>query len=1223
MTEVFAVVPRRPAAPVASAAPPEVTVAPPPEVPSPSSPGPLRRWLPVLVSVASIGFMAAAFASGSVARNPMFLAFPVLSLVPTVVAVVAGVAGPGGGRGGIDADRAGYLEYLGRLRRTVTDIAAVQRSSLNWSNPCPDALWTLIDGPRMWERRAADPDFRRIRVGVGTQPLATRLVAPSIPHPEDPVTAGALRRFLATHSSVAGPITIDVREPGIVTLEGDADAARGLVRAMVCQLAVLHPPDLVPIVGVIADRHRAHWDWLKWLPHNQHPSAADAVGTARMVYPSSAAARGALTGAGAAKVVIVADLGEPVDEASGPAGATVLEVRAGGHGAPLTIGRGGVAQALACPDLLSPLDALVCARRLARYRAEAVSAGGGPAGWPGLVGLGEISAYEPMMLWRNHVHRRLRVPIGTAAGGGPLDLDIKEPAENGMGPHGLCIGATGSGKSELLRTIALGMMVRNSPAALNLLLVDFKGGATFLDLARAPHVAAVITNLSDEAPLVARMRDALAGEMDRRQRVLRAARCVSVAAYEGARRAGAELAALPTLFIVVDEFSELLSQHPDFADTFVAIGRLGRSLGMHLLLASQRLDEGRLRGLEAHLSYRICLKTLSAADSRTVLGTLDAYELPNTPGAGFLRLSGGELMAFQAAFVSGPLAAAAAPGSGPAPAVRPFGTRPCGEIAAAVPADRPDNLLDAVVDRLTGHGPPAHPVWLPPLDTAPALRDLLGDAVPGGLAVPIGIVDRPREQCRSSLIVELSGAAGNVAVVGAPRSGKSTALRTLVTALAATNGAGRVQFYCLDFGGGALASLRTVPHVGAVAGRGEPGLVARIVAECESVMRGREAAFCDADGQAAADPFGEVFLVIDGWAGLRQEFPELEAPVTAVASRGLSFGVHAVLSASRWAEIRPSLKDQIGTRIELRLGDPADSEIDRRRAGCVPCDRPGRGLTMDGQHMLIATPVDDIPTTGPAAPEIPLLPDLIDHHSVVECAGAEGAAQILLGIEERRLMPVVVDFARHPHLVIIGDDGCGKSAALRTLCRDIVRTAAVEHAQLFVVDYRRTLLGAVESQHLAGYAASPPALDALLPGLLDRLRRRMPPPDATQAQLRARSWLSRPDIPDIYVVVDDYDLVAAPGGNPLSAILEFLPYSRDVGLRMVVARRSGGAERALFEPLLAGLRDLGCLALMMSGRPDEGALFGSGRPARLPPGRGLLITRAGDEQRIQVGWSPP
>ena len=162
------------------------------------------------------------------------------------------------------------------------------------------------------------------------------------------------------------------------------------------------------------------------------------------------------------------------------------------------------------------------------------------------------------------------------------------------------------------------------------------------------------------------------------------------------------------------------------------------------------------------------------------------------------------------------------------PAVQLFTTGAAGPVTAAGAGlsrgGSARTVLQVVLDRLCGHGPPAHQVWLPPLEAATGLDALLSDAgsAPDVLTVPIGVVDRPFEQCRTPLMVDLSGAAGNVAVVGAPQSGKSTALRTLITAFAATHDAGQVQFYCLDFGGGTLASLRTLPHVGAVAGRAEP-----------------------------------------------------------------------------------------------------------------------------------------------------------------------------------------------------------------------------------------------------------------------------------------------------------------------------------------------------------------------------------------------------------------
>ncbi|MEZ0349659.1 type VII secretion protein EccCa [Mycobacterium sp. pR1184] len=1224
MTEVFVPVQRQLPPQAATA---DIVVAAPPELPQSTTPSLPMRLLPVVMSVVTVAVMALAFCSGPTAtRNPGFLAFPVMMLVSMVLTSIAQRGRRQGNE--IGANRADYLGYLTGLRRSVTEIAAAQRVSLNWSHPDPTALWTLIGGPRMWERRASDPDFCSVRVGIGTAPLSARLVAPEMPAGQrtDPVTITAAQRFIRAHETIADvPIVLPLSPTTSVIVDGDLAEVRGLLRAMICQLAVLHPPDRLLIAAVITDDTRAQWDWLKWLPHSQHPAAKDSLGSARMLYDSAAELQRALAGpALPARAVIVVDqqgLGD-VDSAGAITGATIIETGPGLARSPLSMRVCGVEHALTYPDRMNLLDAQICARRLAAYRAGTASGPGGDSGWPGLVGLDDVAGYDPVVLWRSRDHRaRLRAPIGSTPDGVALELDIKEAAEDGMGPHGLCVGATGSGKSELLRTVALGMMTRNSPEVLNLLLVDFKGGATFLDLAQAPHVAAVITNLAEEASLVARMRDALAGEMNRRQELLRRARCSSIAAYEQARRAGAMMTALPVLFIVVDEFSELLSRHPDFADMFVAIGRLGRSLGMHLLLASQRLDEGRLRGLEAHLSYRVCLKTLSASESRIVLGTPDAYELPNTPGAGLLRCGSGELIRFQTAFVSGP--DSSAPGVAPAlpqmpAAVRVFTAHAVGPIAHVVGsgASPAPTILRTVLDRLRGHGPTAHRVWLPPLGLAPPLDSLLRDAGPGSLRVPVGIVDRPFEQCRTPLMVDLSGAAGNVAVVGAPQTGKSTALRTLITALAAAHDPGRVQFYCLDFGGGTFASLRTLAHIGTIASRAEPRLVVRMIAEIESIMRAREVEPCE---QRA-----DVFLVVDGWAGLRDEFQMLEESVAAIAAQGLSFGVHVVLSASRWAEIRPSLRDQIGTRIELRLGDPADSELDRKRAHEVPRDRPGRGLSHDGLHMVMCRPIDADELRCRygelAAPAIPLLPTHVDHCAVVESADDEGDTQIILGLEERRLRPVAIDFERNAHLLILGENECGKTTALRTLCREIVRTKTAAQARLLIVDFRRTLLGVVESQHLGGYAMAPTALRALMPDLLDLLQRRMPPPDVTQAQLRARSWWSGPDI---YVVVDDYDLVAAPAGNPLLDVLEYLPHAKDLGLHLIAARRSGGASRGLFEPLLAGLREIGCMGLMMSARPDDGSLLGAGRPVRLPAGRGVLLNDAGDEQVIQVGWSPP
>jgi len=295
--------------------------------------------------------------------------------------------------------------------------------------------------------------------------------------------------------------------------------------------------------------------------------------------------------------------------------------------------------------------------------------------------------------------------------------------------------------------------------------------------------------------------------------------------------------------------------------------------------------------------------------------------------------------------------------------------------------------------------------------------------------------------------------------------------------------------------------------------------------------------------------------------------------------------------------------------------------MDRRRARQLSHVPPGRGITRDGKEMVIALPRRDITTarwTGRGAPPIELLPVHVPHSTVAAVERACTATEMVVGLDEHELRPVVLDFAGQPHLVVLGDVECGKTSTLRLLCREIVRTNACDAVQIEIVDFRRTLLGVVESAHLGGYAISPTALTARVCVLLEQLQARMPDENVTQQQLRSRSWWTGPEI---YLIVDDYDLVASATGNPLTPLVDYLPHAKDIGLHVIVARRSGGAARAMFDPVLARLRDLGGMGLMMSASPDEGVLLGSVRPSAQPPGRGTLVTRGHADRLIQVAWS--
>ncbi len=294
--------------------------------------------------------------------------------------------------------------------------------------------------------------------------------------------------------------------------------------------------------------------------------------------------------------------------------------------------------------------------------------------------------------------------------------------------------------------------------------------------------------------------------------------------------------------------------------------------------------------------------------------------------------------------------------------------------------------------------------------------------------------------------------------------------------------------------------------------------------------------------------------------------------------------------------------------------------MDRRRAQLLSTCPPGRGLTRDGKEFVVALPQLDRMATDPSgpAPVIELLPQHVDYAELV--AAAEAPPRYVVGVAEEELQPFALDLDDDPYLILLGDTGCGKTSALRTLCHAIIGQTDPDRAQLLIVDFRRSLLGVVEPPHLFGYAMSAVTAAAELAAALSLLTARLPGPGITQQQLRDRSWWSGPEI---HVVVDDYDLVASAAGNPLSPLLDLLPHASDIGLHVVVARRSGGAARAMFDPLLSRMRDLGATGIIMSTSPEEGPLLGTARPMTLPPGRAVVTRRGRPDQLVQIGWTDP
>ncbi|WP_082486554.1 FtsK/SpoIIIE domain-containing protein [Frigoribacterium sp. Leaf186] len=1236
-----------------------------------------KRPLPI---VAALAPMLMAVVMVSVFGNVAFLAFGLMSPVVMIGNHLYDK------RNGKVSHRRRLADHQATKEAVAADAEnAVRQLQRELRHLSPDAA-TVLDiavrrRSRLWERRRDDPDHLRVRIGTADLPSGVTI--------EDP--AELEHRRTVARPAVDVPVTVDLGDHGVVGVAGRPEHARPLVAWMLAQLAVAQSPRDVRFVVLTEQAAADHWSWLAHVPHARpddgRPAAVwlgtDAETVARRIAELGAEIdgrqRAARESAGALRtatdVVLVVDGARRLRTLPGLVRVLRDGPSVGVHAVCIDSERRSLPEecvaVVTCGTTRHSLEVHRTAdvrevkadllpdgwfEAVGRAVAPVVDVddGGGAAGLPTRSRLLDVLQLEPptpeavLERW-SHTAPTTEVVIGESLDG-PFSFDLRRD-----GPHGLVAGTTGSGKSELLQSMVASLAAANTPESMTFVLVDYKGGAAFRDFEPLPHTVGMVTDL--DTHLVERALHSLGAELRRREHLLADVGAKDLEHYVEGARGPAARPPLPRLLIVIDEFASMVRELPDFVTGLVNIAQRGRSLGIHLVLATQRPTGVVTGDIRANTNLRIALRVTDAGESTDVIDAGDAAGIAkSTPGRAFVRLGARALVPFQAGRVGGRRPGVVAE---VVPEVwsGPLAWEDLGRVAAEPPprtstesVERTDLVelvaaLAAASDRL-GIARPHRP-WLDALPERVVLEDLdaagLGDdevAPDGDLPVlPFGRQDFPAEQRQAAAVLDLQ-TLGHLFVVGAPRTGRSQVLRTVAAAIADRTSCADVHLFGIDCGGGALLPLETMPHVGAVAQRTQLDRVRRLLTKLVDETHRRQQVLATG-GYAGvveqrravpeADRLPHLVVMIDRWEGFTGTFAEIEHgalvdQVGLVLREGAAAGVHVIVTGDRQL-VAGRLAALVDDKLLLRLTDRADYALagltPRALPDVVP---PGRGFTAESAVETQVALIADDPTGQAQAESLrrrgvaaahrdrhvpsgrkPFRVDQLAGPITFDQAwsrrvdGHPSGLFALVGVGGDDLVPMGPDLAEGPgSFVVTGPPKSGRSSVLVAM----VRSITAQGVGVVVVAPRRSPLRELEGA----------------PGVVATITTRAVEASSLAALFSGEDGQGGPRV----LVVDDGEqLKDCPAAEWL---VEFVRSCPDTGRALVVAGTTG--------EVLAGwagwqvdVRNNRCGAVLSPQLPNEGEQVGirltkADLTDRATPGVAVVDDGTGQAVRVQVPFDP-